>query len=927
MLRTKSVVRAGMMAATVLLVTAVSTISADAEQAPVGDIRPAGTANVVADSYVVVLKNTVSMQQRGVTATMKSLTSSYGGKVGHTFQHALQGFEITTNEALAKRIAADPAVDYVQRNGIYKADDIQVGPPSWGLDRIDQGPRPLDGSYTFPSTASNVHAYILDSGIRLSHSDFGGRAEGGYDAVTPGGNASDCNGHGTHVAGTVGGNTYGTAKGVTLVAVRVLNCNGSGELANVLAGIEWVTANAVKPAVANMSLGGPANSTLDTAVNNSINAGITYTLSAGNGDADGNPLDACGNSPARVPAAITVAATDITDRRADFSNYGNCVDIFAPGVDITSSWWNSDTARNTIDGTSMAAPHVAGAAALALSANPTWTPAQVREYLVNTTATANVVSDTLGSPNKLLRVTSPAPANNFALGLSATNRSVTQGGSTTTTVTTSLLSGSSQSVALTAATVPAGVSVSFSPSSVTVGGSSTVTVSTTASTPSGYYSIVIVGTGNGGATRTGLLSLTVISADQSGKYVAVPGSRILDTRTGAGAPVGKIGPGGTLRLQVTGRGNIPASGVTAVVLNVTVANGTSGSYLTVYPAGVTRPTASNLNFTAGWVGANAVTVPVSADGKVDIYNALGNVDVIADTLGYYTSGNGGSGGLYHRFSPDRLIDTREIPGLRLGGGETLQLGIAAGSLPESDKHIKALSINVTAVNPDWFGYLTAYDGVSAVPNASTLNFNKGQVVPNFTIVPTAPCPPGESWCSGLAIFGVYNGSAYATDFIVDVFGFYDDGTMVEGLQFHPVTPTRIADTRTGSGLPGALGQNTTTNATTPAALRGANTYGLVANVTGILPTRGTYLSLWAAGFATPPVSNLNLVAGEVRPNAAVINLNADWAYSVYNAQGSTHVAIDVSGTFDSAVFGASSGTGVGARSGDTQHRAIVRVNK
>ncbi len=218
-----------------------------------------------------------------------------------------------------------------------------------------------------------MRAYIIDTGIRFSHNEFGGRATSGFDAVD-GGSADDCNGHGTHVAGTVGGATYGVAKSVRLVGVRVLNCQGSGTNAQVVGGIDWVTANAESnpsvPAVANMSLGGGANSSIDTAVNNSINAGVTYAIAAGNGNALGQRQNACNYSPARVPNAITVGATQNNDAAASFSNYGTCVDILAPGVNITSSWSTSNTATNTISGTSMATPHVAGAAALLLQANP-----------------------------------------------------------------------------------------------------------------------------------------------------------------------------------------------------------------------------------------------------------------------------------------------------------------------------------------------------------------------------------------------------------------------------------------------------------------------------------------------------------------------------------------------------------------------------
>ncbi|MCG5438852.1 S8 family serine peptidase, partial [Micromonospora foliorum] len=305
----------------------------------------------------------------------------------------------------------------------------QANPPSWGLDRIDQRNLPLDSSYTYPNTASNVHAYIIDTGIRFSHNDFGGRATSGYDAVD-GGSADDCNGHGTHVAGTVGGSAYGVAKAVQLVGVRVLNCSGSGTNAGVIGGVDWVTANAIKPAVANMSLGGGANSSLDNAVRNSIASGVTYGLAAGND----NGANACNTSPARTTEAITVGSTTSSDARSSFSNVGTCLDIFAPGSSITSAWYNSNTATNTISGTSMATPHVVGAAALVASANPSWTPAQVRNQLV-ASATPNVVGNPgSGSPNLLLYVgtgTTPPPPTGCT-GTNGTDVSIPDAGAAVT---------------------------------------------------------------------------------------------------------------------------------------------------------------------------------------------------------------------------------------------------------------------------------------------------------------------------------------------------------------------------------------------------------------------------------------------------------------------------------------------------------------
>jgi subtilisin family serine protease len=484
-----------------------------------GDILPAGSATVVNDSFIVVLKDSVSLQTKGVDALAGALRTRYGGAVGHVFRTALHGFEISVSEATARRLAADPAVEYVQRNGIYTISGTQPNPPSWGLDRIDQRNLPLDNSYTFPTTASNVHAYIIDTGIRFTHTDLGGRATSGIDEID-GGAADDCNGHGTHVSGTVGGSSFGVAKGVQLVAVRVLDCTGSGTTAQVAAGIDWVTANAIKPAVANMSLGGGIDTTLDNAVNNSINSGVTYAIAAGNSNAN-----ACNFSPARVGAAITVGATDISDNRASFSNFGTCVDIFAPGVNITSAWSTSDTATNTISGTSMATPHVTGAAALVASVNPTWTPQQIRDSLVNNATNGVVVNPGIGSPNKLLFVVNGTPANDFSISVSPASGSVTAGGSTSATVSTATTSGSAQTVTLSASGLPSGASASFTPASVTSGGSSTMNITTGTATPAGTYTVTVTGTGSSAAHSTSY-SLTVNSAGgcaSPGQKLANPG--------------------------------------------------------------------------------------------------------------------------------------------------------------------------------------------------------------------------------------------------------------------------------------------------------------------------------------------------------------------------------------------------------------------
>jgi subtilisin family serine protease len=386
-----------------LLAAAVGALVALALAAP-----PAGAATLA--DYIVVL--------RAGTTSPASVASDQvgrlGGTVGFVYQHALQGYSARLPVAAVAALAADPRVASVERDGVLRADTTQTG-ATWGLDRIDQTSRPVNGAYTYAGTGSGVTAYIIDTGIHFSHVDFGGRAVRGTDTVTSGGllglfgggsastNGEDCNGHGTHVSGTVGGATYGVAKQVKLVAVRVLGCDGSGATSGVIAGIDWVTANhqAGQPAVANMSLGGGASSALDTAVQNSINDGIAYGVAAGNGNQLGMAENACNTSPSRVPAAMTIGATDANDAKASFSNYGNCVDWFAPGVSITSDWYSSDTATNTISGTSMATPHVVGVAALYLGANPAASPAQVRDGLYNLT-TKGIVTSSSTANNHLL---------------------------------------------------------------------------------------------------------------------------------------------------------------------------------------------------------------------------------------------------------------------------------------------------------------------------------------------------------------------------------------------------------------------------------------------------------------------------------------------------------------------------------------------
>lgn len=356
----------------------------------------------VPGQYIVVLKSEQvrlaherSIQPTVATAAA-SLASSHGLQVAHTYESALPAFVARADARRIQRLLSDPQVAYVEEDGYVSLSATQTG-ATWGLDRIDQRDRPLNGSYVYNTEAANVRAYIIDTGILANHTDFGGRVQSGFSSISDGRGTSDCNGHGTHVAGTVGSRTYGVAKGVRLVPVRVFGCQGNTTNSAILQGIDWVRANAVRPAVANMSLGGPSSPALDQATSNLIAAGVTVVVAAGNDNSN-----ACNFSPARVANAITVGSTTSTDARSSFSNFGTCVNIWAPGSNILSTWHTGAGATNTISGTSMASPHVAGVAALHLAGNAGASPAQVASALYSNASTNKLSGLNAGSPNRLV---------------------------------------------------------------------------------------------------------------------------------------------------------------------------------------------------------------------------------------------------------------------------------------------------------------------------------------------------------------------------------------------------------------------------------------------------------------------------------------------------------------------------------------------
>ncbi|GII84368.1 hypothetical protein Ssi03_23580 [Sphaerisporangium siamense] len=466
-------------------------------------------------SYLVVLKKDGQAFDGDRAA---SLGGRYGARVDHVYEHALHGFDARMTKDAARRLAADPEVRYVEPDRVVT---IASPAPSWGLDRIDQRALPLDGEYRYPGLASPVRMYILDTGIRFTHQDFGGRAVSGPDFVDSDDNSSDCNGHGTFVAGVAGGTAYGVAKNASLMGVRVMNCYGSGRWANVIAALDWVVGDHQPgvPAVLNLSLSSGKVQAANDAVAAAVADGVVVTAAAGND----NGQDACLRSPASTPEAISVGATQRDDSRSGFSNIGPCLDLFAPGGAIVSDWHTGDTARTGGSGTSYAAPHVAGAAALYLAANPTATPRQVQDAIVRNATPGVVTNAGAGSPNRLLYVTTEGGpvTDDFSMTTRPGSATVDPGGSASATVSTAVTRGSAQQVMLSAAGPP-GSSAVFTPAVVQAGAEAVMTLTTAPATPPGTYTVTITGTGTAN-TRSTTFALTVTGT-------ACPGHET--TRTG-----------------------------------------------------------------------------------------------------------------------------------------------------------------------------------------------------------------------------------------------------------------------------------------------------------------------------------------------------------------------------------------------------------
>ncbi len=837
-------IRATYLAAVSLILVASITPTAASAASASASAASAVSVSASTESYVVEFTNARGRRQ---TAADESLR---GTAVGAEWADAIDGFAADLSPSDVQRLRNDPDVLAVERDQPVAVATTQT-PTPWGLDRIDQRSRPLSNTYSYTTTGAGVTAYVIDTGIRSTHQQFGGRVGSGYvyPGVDSGIGAEDCYGHGTHVAGTLGGTTYGVAKAVTLIPVRVLDCLGDGSTTSVIAGIDWVIAHhaAGVPAVANLSLGGPGFQPEDDAINNLIADGITVVVAAGNAQSPAPATDACLDSPARVPAAITVGAitNSSNDAVASYSNFGSCLDLFAPGSGVESAFYTSDIATTTMSGTSMATPHVAGVVARMLQTSPLSTPAQIWAEIDASTTSGVITGTRAGDPNKLLYMSPP--------GL--------------------------PSVPLSVSATPANARVALTWLPPATDGDATILdyvvqyKTADAASWSTFDDGVSLSTST---TVTGLVNGT--------SYVF----RVSATNALGVGPAS--GVTGVIAVAATVPSAPPVITATIVDLHVelswTTPTDDGGSPISGYTASAST---DGLACTTNGALSCAVTglrPGVTYTFTVVAHNAVGPSQPSSPAAAVVL----GSG--YSALTPMRIFDSRPgepqgavaIAQQRYGGANILGVHVGGvGGVPASGAG--AVSLNVTVVDPIGPGFVTVYP-CGALPLASSVNFVAGATVANAVL---APLSPAGDVCFFASV------DAYV---LADVNGWF-----VAGDGFASLTPTRVFDSRPTEpqGVVAVTQQQyggANVLRVRVAGAGGVPSAGLSAvslNVTVVDPIGSGFVTVFPCG-ALPLASSVNFVAGATVANAVIAPLSAAGDVCFF-ASVDAYVLADVNGWF------------------------------
>jgi subtilisin family serine protease len=863
-----------------------------------------------------------------------NVLTDVGITADNVWRGGLHGFSATLDDNEIAKVRSRPDVVTVEADNTIAKTSTQTNPPSWGLDRIDQRTLPLDNSYSSSQSGAGVTAYVLDSGLWMTHTEFTGRIlRSGYWDFGDGTHASDCDGHGTHTTGILAGTTYGVAKQVSIIPVKVLDCTGAGTVGTIVAGVNWIINDHVSgPAVVNMSVGGAASVTVDNAVQALINDGVTVVVAAGNATDN-----SCSYSPGRVAGVITVAASEINDTAANYSNYGVCNDIFAPGTSILSAWAGSNTASHVDTGTSMASPFVAGAAALVLAANPSFTPAQVWAS-IDASSTKGTISTCCVDPNKLLYIPQPLPppatasiavaitgtgtgtvtsapagiscngtcAATFPINSIITLTETRAAGSMFTgwsgtvctglTTTCTIPMNSAQSATATFALIPPPPPVATARLEVNVSNNGGGTVT---SSPAGINACTSICSVNFPIGTVVTLSATPTKGWAFDLWMniaaCVPTVSLpmctftLNTAmsTAATWDLGTsfiaIQPARLLDTRVSGgprsRGSVTEvhvqqAGVPldagSVALNVTATDPTDAGYITVYACGVDRPTASNLNYSPGETIPNAVFVYVGSLGNVCIYTS-GSTNVIVDVNGWFPYGSGYGGPV-----PHRLMDTRTDPGAGIRpGGTVTELRLDNREFFAASA--AAAALNVTVTEATGAGYVTVYPCDHDRPTASNLNFVPGQTVANAVI---AQIGAARTVCLYVSA---------GTHLIVDQIGWF-----LPRPSFGPLVPARLLDTRS-SGGPRGVGSVTEVQVTGRGGVP-ADAASVALNVTVTEPAGAGYVTVYPCGTTPPTASNLNFTPGETIPNAVLAKVGAGGKVCLYTSVP-TQLVVDVNAWF------------------------------